>query len=330
MSTGTDAPVRPTIAVVVVNYGSSALLARHLAPLDLTGRDARVVVVDNHSSAAELAAVGALSAEHGWELVAMADNGGFGGGMNAGMDRAARLGCTSFLLLNPDAVITADVVVSLHAHVEESSLDLVAPRVLDPTGGAASVGSVLDRSTGRIRGLRAPVPRSDGAVHLEGLDPTGRLLGWLGGACLALHADLRDRVGGFDEPFFLYWEDVDLSVRVERAGGRLVVRTDLEVVHDAGGTQGEQHGRAKSSTYYRFNCRNRLLFATRHLGRRDLFRWIAVTPAVSREILLRGGRRQLLHSPRPLLATVGGSLAGVGLALRALLTPPARREVGVR
>jgi len=144
---------------------------------------------------------------------------------------------------------------------------------------------------------------------------------------MTLHADLRDRVGGFDEPYFLYWEDVDLSVRVERAGGRLVVRTDLEVVHDAGGTQGEQHGRAKSDTYYSFNCRNRLLFATRHLDRGDLLRWIAATPAVSREILLRGGRRQLLHSPRPLLAAVRGSLAGTGLALRALATPLARRAV---
>lgn len=308
------------MAVVVVNYGSSRLLARHLAPLDLTALDARVVVVDNHSDAAELAAVRALAAEHGWDLVAMADNSGFGGGMNAGMDRAGRLGCTSFLLLNPDAVVTPGVVRALHDHVDRSPSDLVAPRVVDSAGGAASVGSVLDGRTGRIRGLRAPVPGPDGAVHLEGLDPAGRLRGWMGGACLALHADLRARVGGFDEPFFLYWEDVDLSVRVERAGGRLVVRTDLQVVHDAGGTQGEQHGRAKSGTYYYFNCRNRLLFATRHLDRRGLARWIAATPAVSREILLRGGRRQLLHSSEPLLATVRGSLSGVGLAVRALVT----------
>ncbi len=307
------------MAVIVVNYGSSQLLARHLASLDLTGRDARVVVVDNHSGATELAAVGELASRHGWDLVAMADNRGFGGGMNAGMDRAVRLGCTSFLLLNPDATVTAPVVAALHDHVDQFRRDLVAPRVLDSAGATDWSGSTLDGVTGRIRGLRSAAPGPDGAVHLEGLDPTGRVRGWLGGACLALHADLAHRVGRFDEPFFLYWEDVDLSVRVERAGGRLVVRADLTVVHDAGGTQGTQHGRAKSDVYYYFNCRNRLLFATRHLTRAGLARWIAATPAVSREILLRGGRRQLLHSPGPLLATVRGSMAGMGLALRAVV-----------
>ena len=64
-----------------------------------------------------------------------------------------------------------------------------------------------------------------------------------------MHADLWRAVGGFDEDYFLYWEDVDLSLRLLRAGAALEVRHDLEVVHDVGATS---HDRAegKSAVYF--------------------------------------------------------------------------------
>ncbi|MBW3616054.1 MAG: hypothetical protein KY439_12225, partial [Actinobacteria bacterium] len=78
-----------------------------------------------------------------------------------------------------------------------------------------------------------------------------------------------------------------------------------------GGTQGARRGRAKSALYYRYNCRNRLRFAAQHLPRATILRWLMTTPAVSREILLRGGRRQLLSQPWLLMAAVRGSVAGL-------------------
>jgi glycosyltransferase involved in cell wall biosynthesis len=137
---------------------------------------------------------------------------------------------------------------------------------------------------------------------------------------------LLARIGGFDEGYFLYWEDVDLGYRAVAAGGTVILRDDLVAVHDEGGTHadGRPEG-AKSAVYYRYNCRNRLAFGSRHLNRRQLLRWLVTTPAVSWEILLRGGRRQLLHSPGLLWAAVAGSLAGVALALPALVTGPRPR-----
>ena len=86
-------------AIVVVNFGSHALLAtnlEHLAALS-------VVVVDNFSTDAERLTIRELSAERGWHLVEMPDNDGFGAGVNAGVRAAVALGHETFVVLNPDA-----------------------------------------------------------------------------------------------------------------------------------------------------------------------------------------------------------------------------------
>ncbi len=306
------------LGLVVVNYGSSALLRRNLAAAEPLGPHVRVVVVDNHSTDAERAAVTALAAEHGWELVALPDNRGFGAATNAGFARARELGCATFCCLNPDASVTPVVLEELRLASLADPLAVIAPRIVDSTGATVFAGSTLGLRDGRTGARHSPT-RSRGPVE-----------DWLTGACLVVSAEMADRLGGYDEGYFLYWEDVDLSHRALTAGGSLVVRTDLVAVHDEGGTQGERQGDAKSDLYYRYNCRNRLVFAARNLSRRELLGWLLRTPRVSWEILLRGGRRQLVHSPRPLTAAVRGSLEGVVIALVALVRGPSSPPVGVR
>ncbi|SOC47165.1 Glycosyltransferase, GT2 family [Blastococcus aggregatus] len=306
------------LGVVVVNYGSSALLRQNLAAAGPLGPDVRVVVVDNHSTDEERAAVTALAAERGWDLVALPDNRGFGAASNAGFARARTLGCTTFCCLNPDASATPEVLDELRRASTADPLAVIAPRIVDSTGATVFAGSTLGLRDGRTGAAHSPT-RSRGPVEE-----------WLTGACLVVSAEMLDRIGGYDEDYFLYWEDVDLSHRALAAGGTLAVRSDLVAVHDEGGTQGERTGDAKSDLYYRYNCRNRLVFAARNLPRRQLLGWLLRTPRVSWEILLRGGRRQLVQSPRPLLAVVRGTLQGVGIALVALVGRPSPQPQRVR
>jgi hypothetical protein len=93
----------------------------------------------------------------------------------------------------------------------------------------------------------------------------------------------------------------------------------LKVVHHEGGTQKRPNGRALSSQYYYWNCRNRLVFAAKHLSFRQALRWMRGTPTESWHIYLRGGRRQILHSPKGLAATLRGSLTGLLVAGTILL-----------
>ncbi|MGY1842295.1 glycosyltransferase [Modestobacter sp. SYSU DS0875] len=312
----TPTPAPGPIGVVVVNYGSHALLAENLEAAPALGPDVRVVVVDNFSTTVERRSLVELGRDRGWDVVGLPDNRGFGAATNVGVARARELGCVTFLCLNPDARATPAVVAELRAHSLREPLTVISPLITSSSGEVVFSGSTLSLRDGRIRGARSPHP------PLPASEP------WLTGACLVVHAQLWDRLGGFDETYFLYWEDVDLSHRALAAGGRLEVRPDLEVVHDEGGTHGTGRARGKSALYYRYNCRNRLVFAARNLSRPDLLRWLAATPRVSWEILLRGGRRQLVESPRPAWAALRGSVEGALLGLAALARPVRRRPTG--
>lgn len=291
----------------MVNYGSHLLLDDNLS--GLSGQpDVDVVVVDNLYSELERAAIRRLAADRGWDLVARLGNDGFGGGVNAGVARAQALGCTSFLVVNPDARVSPACVKGLWESAELHRTAVISPTLVTSSGAPYFNGCQVNLHTGRMRSSWSG----------DGGDDVWR--DWLTGACLAFHREAWERVGGMDEDFFLYWEDVDFSLRCVDAGLTLVVRDDLVAVHDEGGTQ-DRYGDAKSATYYFYNCRNRLLFASRHLSRSGQLRWLVSTPRESWAILRRGGRRQLVQSTEPLRATLRGSVDGIGLGLRGVLRP---------
>jgi GT2 family glycosyltransferase len=282
------------LAVVVVNYRSSGLLRRNLVRVAAELPDAAIVVVDCWSSPEERRAVGGLCAEQHWQLVALADNRGFGGGMNAGVAAALESGVDDLLLLNPDAVITAPAVASLRVAVRSHRLRLVAPVILDDTGAVWFRGVDLDLADGSMHRAELDAPSTPGRRR------------WLTGACLLVTRQLWTATGGFDESYFLYWEDVDFSQRVVEAGGDLLVVAEATAVHQEGGTQHRPGARAKSSDYYYFNIRNRMRYAAAHLEDADVRRWRRTQLRAAYAVLLRGGRRQFLRPWAPLSAAVRG------------------------
>lgn len=130
----------------------------------------------------------------------------------------------------------------------------------------------------------------------------------MSGACLWITREVWELTGGFDDDYFLYWEDVDFSRRVVEGGGSLALVEDASAVHDEGGTQRADHeaSRAKSEGYYYYNIRNRMLFAVRHLDEAAVQRWRRSIPRTAREVILRGGRRQLIQSAAPIRAYLRG------------------------
>lgn len=276
------------LVLVIVNYGSHELIQRNLATLAVQGHAPSVVIVDNFSSATEREHIIRLCAQRGWQLVASDKNLGFGGGVNLGVAHAFAAGAEVVVLLNPDAIITEQALQQLHDAVLQDPNRLVCPRIEDTDGKVFFAGALLDMRTGQTL--------SAGSARRK---PDGEYRPWFTGACMAFGPSLWERIGGFDDDYFLYWEDVDLSFRAARAGAELFYAEDILVIHDEGGTQQESGQRAKSGLYYYYNIRNRLLFARKWLTKEQRRSWLRSSVGASREVIWRGGRKQLLQSTAP-------------------------------
>ena len=304
-------------AVVVVNYGSSSLLERSLAPLASWRSRPRVVIVDNHSTAAEAERVGGLAGRYGFDAVLNPRNTGFGAGANMGAAAAVAAGAETIVILNPDAVVAESALAAVAARAQEHPWGLYSPRIVKGNGDIWFAGAVVDLDAGRTMSARR-------AAELG----IPRTMPWISGACLVTSAALWAALEGFDEDYFLYWEDVDISVRAQRLGADLVVVDDAQAVHDEGGTQAagatdRTVAWTRSEAYYYFNIRNRLAFAARNLSEDEVRRWNATAWRSAYQTLLIGGRRKFLRPAMPLRAAVRGVRDG-----RAFVAAAEGRRVG--
>lgn len=291
-----------SLAVLVVNYGSHAIVEANLTRSLGPDFDGQVIVVDNFSSDEERDAATAICDRHGWTLLPLPSNEGFGGGNNAGAALAIEQGATELLLINPDAWLPIDVIHALRAQVRLDPLLQVAPVVMRPDGRLYTAEVDLHLDIGEMRSVRRRPPGLDlSQVHT-----------WVSGACFAVNVQLWQLIGGFDEDYFLYWEDVDFSRRVVQAGGHVRADQTLRAVHDEGSThRGGSPERAKSPIYYYYNTRNRLLYAAKHLDPEAQRRWCRATPRASYRILLQGGRRQFSNPLRTFWPALRGSWDGL-------------------
>ncbi len=227
----------PTLSVVIVSHDSREAIAATLPAVAQQLREGdELIVVDNASGdgsapAARELAPAALVIETGGNL-------GFAAGCNRGADAASgELLC----LLNPDAVPQPGWREAIERPVAEG-----------PAPGAWQ--ALVTAGAGREINTRG------GVLHFTGIGWAGGAgleiselpasqspalgePGFVSGACLVIGRELYQRLGAMPEPFFLYHEDVDLSLRVRLAGGRLAVEPAARVDHDYEFGKGSQKWR---------------------------------------------------------------------------------------
>jgi GT2 family glycosyltransferase len=225
------------VTVVVVTFRSADELPGCLASIRAAAGDlaVEVVVVDNASddrSAAIAREAGAT------EVIANRENLGFARAVNQAI--AVSRG-RSILLLNPDCILAAEAVRVLAKFLDDHpKAGAVAPRTRDGLGQLVrscrafpSVTSLLARVTGLAR--RFPTHHVFGAETLTYWDyASERPVDYASGACLLLRKAALDQVGTFDEAYFMYVEEMDLSWRLWRAGWEVWFTPFAEVSHQGG------------------------------------------------------------------------------------------------
>jgi GT2 family glycosyltransferase len=213
------------VTVIVVNFNTSALARTCVerAAADLAGVEWDAIVVDNASADGGVAALQGLPRTR---AIANARNVGFGAAVN----QAARETRAALLwLLNPDCEVTpgafAALVETLDRHPDCA---IAAPRLLNADGSVqASARGEPTAWTGlfgrhslltRIFPSSPPARRNLPAQDLVTSGVESAPVDWVMGAAMLIRRDAFDRIGGFDERYFLYWEDADLCRRLRQIG----------------------------------------------------------------------------------------------------------------
>jgi GT2 family glycosyltransferase len=236
--------VRPTLSVLIVAWESRDDLEKTLPALlaELDNGD-ELIVVENKAGDGSVEV--ALELAPQVRIVRPGRNTGFAGGVNAGAEAARG---DLLVMLNPDAV------------PQQGWGEAIRRPWREDRGWVAWQALVADGSGAQINSAGNPV-HFTGIVWAGGhgkpvaeAPPPGEVAA-LSGACLAIPLDRWREVGGFPAEFFMYHEDVDLSVRLRMIGGTIGIEPSAVVAHD--------YDFSASADKWRWLERNRLAFLIR-------------------------------------------------------------------
>jgi GT2 family glycosyltransferase len=239
------------LAIVIPSWNSAALLPRCVASIRTQGIPVELMVVDNGSADGSVDFL-----EHeGIAHITLPENIGFAAAVNLGV---ACTDAASILVLNADTVLVQGAVERLAAALAaDPGLGGVQPRLLQLEGKVGDVAGARLYSAGMAltadgRAFETGAGETQTAPWLRGRE----VFGVCGAACL-LRRELFTDLGGYDESYVSFYEDVDLNVRGRIAGWRFAYVPEAVVWHvgNASWTKGFKRPRAENS---RLVARNRL------------------------------------------------------------------------
>ncbi len=223
-----------SITVAIVGFRAYDELGRCVRSVARLEPGVRVVVVDH--AADEAAGRRIVTEFPGMAYIGRGDNPGFGAGVN----RAAREAPAGshLLLLNPDCELVRPIVAPLLSVLEaHPEAGIVGGLVRDPLGGVQASARRFPNVTTAIAGRTSWLSRVAPGNPLSRWNLTTfpsegiARVDWVSGAFMLVRREAFDALGGFDEGFFLYWEDADFCRRAADAGWQTLYAPVEEVVH---------------------------------------------------------------------------------------------------
>lgn len=307
--------------VVVVNWNTGGYLASCLESVYASAKSAdwlgRVIVVDNASSDNSLELAASWLQEPQTVLIRNAENQGFGVACNQG----ARAGTAALLLfLNPDARLLSGVVERVSQFLASPAggeVGICGVRILDDDGRPSVVGGpfptprlLIGHTTGLWRVAPALFPRRHPPAPTE-----SQFMDHVIGAFLVIRRHLFEQVGGFDERYFMYHEEVDLCQRCRDLGWLTFYLADVHVFHTANVSSNKI--RAKRLFYV---LRSRHQYGHRHWTRWESAGMVLLSLTVE---LLARMTTELFRRRRPFPRE---TLVGYSMYVRYLIQPRRSRR----
>jgi GT2 family glycosyltransferase len=239
----------PDLSIIVVSWNVANLLASCLdsilsSPISVEATRSptvEIIVVDSNSSDQTVPMLRERYPQV--KLLAQQQNVGFTGGNNIGLAEAEG---RYLLLLNPDTKVLGDSLPRMIAYLDQNpDVGIVGPQTLNEDGSTQStrrrfptfwIG--LFESTW----LQPFAPKSllDYYYVTDGVPPNATLdVDWVQGSALMLRCEVYEQIGGLDDGYFMYSEELDWCKRAKQAGWRVVFLGDVQIIH-YGGKSSEQ------------------------------------------------------------------------------------------
>jgi N-acetylglucosaminyl-diphospho-decaprenol L-rhamnosyltransferase len=223
-------------AAVIVNFNAGDHLIRCVRSLRVAGLD-HVIVADNASTDDSIAAL--RDADPAVVVVETGGNFGYGGGVNRGV-AAVPEECDVIVVCNADLIVEPAAIKAMVAALDaDSELGIVGPRI-DNTDGtiypsARVIPGPFDAMGHAFLGLIMPNNRFTRRYRLLDWDhASARQVDWISGACFAIRRRVFDTLGGFNEDYFMYLEEVDLCQRARQLGAGVLYEPAARVIHVGG------------------------------------------------------------------------------------------------
>jgi N-acetylglucosaminyl-diphospho-decaprenol L-rhamnosyltransferase len=290
-------PRHPTVHVVIVNWNAGSLLTECLESFEAASEDgvtlSHITIVDNCSTDSSLQALEELNLKLPLEIIRNTSNKGFAAACNQG---ACGSDADFLLFLNPDTRLNSgslETPALFLADSKNSRVGIVGIQLIGQTGNVTrscarrpTVWSMICQSLGLDRSGYSFFP-SHFLSEWDHCDT--RAVDQVMGAFFFLRGSMFAELGGFDERFFVYFEDMDLAVRAGELGWTSVYLATARAFHHGGGTSKQ----VKDARLF-YNWRSRILYAFKHfsvLGAATIaFMTLSFEPIVRTLVLL--GKRQ--------------------------------------
>jgi GT2 family glycosyltransferase len=261
-----NSQVSMLLSVIIVNYNVKHFLEQCLCSLQLAIKEmeAEVIVVDNDSTDGSMAYLQPRFPTV--KFIANRDNTGFARANNQAFQVAKG---KYILFLNPDTLVPDNCLVACMDYLDNhKDVGALGTKMLDGSGcflpeSKRAFPSPLT-SLFKLLGLSALFPKSKlfGKYHLGNLShDANHEVDVLAGAFMMIRKEVLDSVGAFDEAFFMYGEDVDLSYRIQKAGWKNVYFAESTIIHFKG-----ESTKKGSLNYVRMFYQAMHLFVKKHYG----------------------------------------------------------------
>lgn len=243
------------VGVVILNFKLKDLTLSCIRSVKKSSyKSIKLIVVDNNSNDGIEKGI-----DQNIIFIQAGENLGYSGGNNVGIKKALEIGSDYIFILNPDTEIEEKTIEVLVGKMEKENTDIGGPKIFFSSSNIIwYAGGIFDSAN--VIGKHRGVDEKDQGQYKGGETD------FVSGAAMMVKKEVFEKVGFFDEDYFLYYEDSDFCLRAKKKGFKVMYIPEAVIYH----------ANAKSTTlgsplqdYY--ITRNRMLYAKKHLSLRTQF-----------------------------------------------------------